>query len=176
MRGSLPLPMASSCPAWGVRGMHGRLGCRRRPRDHRCPSHQRAADACDLRRSPGAVRGRGRARRADRRTASGPGWWNNSTPHGCRTWAGTPSRHRQQPAVRGYRIRPLLFRAQLGGGRALLRGGGASWAEHGGDRFVAAMEDGRSVTQFHPEKSGDAGSPDQQLVATPGLNAASAIS
>jgi glutamine amidotransferase len=33
-----------------------------------------------------------------------------------------------------------------------------SWVEHGGDRFVAAVESG-SVwsTQFHPEKSGDAG-------------------
>jgi glutamine amidotransferase len=33
-----------------------------------------------------------------------------------------------------------------------------TWAEHGGDRFVAAVED-RSLwsTQFHPEKSGDAG-------------------
>jgi glutamine amidotransferase len=33
-----------------------------------------------------------------------------------------------------------------------------TWAEHGGDRFVAAIEDGPVwSTQFHPEKSGDAG-------------------
>jgi glutamine amidotransferase len=33
-----------------------------------------------------------------------------------------------------------------------------TWAEHGGDRFVAAVEDGPLwSTQFHPEKSGDAG-------------------
>ncbi len=33
-----------------------------------------------------------------------------------------------------------------------------SWAEHGGDRFVAAVENGPlSATQFHPEKSGEAG-------------------
>ena len=33
-----------------------------------------------------------------------------------------------------------------------------TWAEHGGDRFVAAVEDGPVwSTQFHPEKSGDAG-------------------
>ncbi len=33
-----------------------------------------------------------------------------------------------------------------------------TWAEHGGDRFVAAVEDGPlSATQFHPEKSGAAG-------------------
>nr|WP_239020737.1 imidazole glycerol phosphate synthase subunit HisH [Nakamurella antarctica] len=33
-----------------------------------------------------------------------------------------------------------------------------TWAEHGGDRFVAAVENGPlSATQFHPEKSGDMG-------------------
>ncbi len=33
-----------------------------------------------------------------------------------------------------------------------------AWAEHGGDRFVAAVENGPlTATQFHPEKSGDAG-------------------
>jgi glutamine amidotransferase len=33
-----------------------------------------------------------------------------------------------------------------------------TWAEHAGDRFVAAVEDGPLwSTQFHPEKSGDAG-------------------
>ena len=33
-----------------------------------------------------------------------------------------------------------------------------TWAEHGGDRFVAAVEAGPlSSTQFHPEKSGEAG-------------------
>lgn len=33
-----------------------------------------------------------------------------------------------------------------------------TWTEHGGDRFVAAVENGALwATQFHPEKSGDAG-------------------
>jgi len=33
-----------------------------------------------------------------------------------------------------------------------------TWAEHGGDRFVAAVENGPlTATQFHPEKSGDTG-------------------
>jgi glutamine amidotransferase len=33
-----------------------------------------------------------------------------------------------------------------------------TWAEHDGDRFLAAVEDGPVwATQFHPEKSGDAG-------------------
>ncbi len=33
-----------------------------------------------------------------------------------------------------------------------------TWATHGGDRFIAAVESGNLwSTQFHPEKSGDAG-------------------
>jgi glutamine amidotransferase len=33
-----------------------------------------------------------------------------------------------------------------------------TWTQHGGDRFVAAVENGPlAATQFHPEKSGDAG-------------------
>jgi imidazole glycerol-phosphate synthase subunit HisH len=33
-----------------------------------------------------------------------------------------------------------------------------AWTEHGGDRFVSAVENGPLwATQFHPEKSGDAG-------------------
>jgi imidazole glycerol-phosphate synthase subunit HisH len=33
-----------------------------------------------------------------------------------------------------------------------------TWSEHDGDRFIAAVENGPlSATQFHPEKSGDAG-------------------
>jgi glutamine amidotransferase len=33
-----------------------------------------------------------------------------------------------------------------------------AWTEYAGDRFVAAVENGPLVaTQFHPEKSGDAG-------------------
>ena len=36
--------------------------------------------------------------------------------------------------------------------------GHVAWTEHGGDRFVAAIEAGPLwTTQFHPEKSGDAG-------------------
>jgi glutamine amidotransferase len=44
-------------------------------------------------------------------------------------------------------------------GSALVRGARVSWAEHG-EPFVAAVEDADGVlaaTQFHPEKSGDAG-------------------
>jgi imidazole glycerol-phosphate synthase subunit HisH len=46
--------------------------------------------------------------------------------------------------------------AALGGGR--MAAPGITWAEHTGCRFVAAVENGPlAATQFHPEKSGDAG-------------------
>ncbi|HEU0041335.1 MAG TPA: imidazole glycerol phosphate synthase subunit HisH [Jiangellaceae bacterium] len=39
-----------------------------------------------------------------------------------------------------------------------LRAPSVTWTDHGGDRFVAAVENGPlSATQFHPEKSGDVG-------------------
>jgi len=42
--------------------------------------------------------------------------------------------------------------------RTPVPGASVTWAEHGGDRFVAAVEAGPiAATQFHPEKSGDAG-------------------
>ena len=45
---------------------------------------------------------------------------------------------------------------ELGGGR--IAAPRVTWAEHG-ERFVAAVENGPlTATQFHPEKSGDAGS------------------
>jgi glutamine amidotransferase len=46
--------------------------------------------------------------------------------------------------------------AELGGGH--LPAPRITWSEHQGSRFVAAVENGAlSATQFHPEKSGDAG-------------------
>ena len=40
----------------------------------------------------------------------------------------------------------------------LADGARVTWAEHGGDRFIAGVELGAlSTTQFHPEKSGPAG-------------------
>jgi glutamine amidotransferase len=49
----------------------------------------------------------------------------------------------------------------IGGGR--FTAPRVTWAEHGGP-FVAAVENGPlAATQFHPEKSGDAGA---QLLAT----------
>jgi imidazole glycerol-phosphate synthase subunit HisH len=55
--------------------------------------------------------------------------------------------------VHSYGVRDWTLRTN-GRTRAPL----VTWAEHGGDRFVAAVENGPlSATQFHPEKSGDAG-------------------
>ncbi len=52
--------------------------------------------------------------------------------YGVRTW---------QPSVDRESVRPRL-----------------GWTSYGGDRFVAAVENGPlAATQFHPEKSGDAG-------------------
>ena len=64
--------------------------------------------------------------------------------------------------LRGGRIRldRREFLLLLGTGVLLWVGGNGlvTWSEHGGDRFVAAVENGPlSATQFHPEKSGDAG-------------------
>ena len=55
--------------------------------------------------------------------------------------------------VHSYGVRSWLLETH-GRTRAPL----VTWAEHGGDRFVAAVENGPlTATQFHPEKSGDAG-------------------
>jgi len=42
--------------------------------------------------------------------------------------------------------------------RSAVRAPAVTWTEYGGDRFVSAVENGPLwATQFHPEKSGDAG-------------------
>ena len=55
--------------------------------------------------------------------------------------------------VHSYAVRDWTRRTN-----ASTRAPSVTWAEHGGDRFVAAVENGPlTATQFHPEKSGDAG-------------------
>jgi imidazole glycerol-phosphate synthase subunit HisH len=57
---------------------------------------------------------------------------------------------------RFYFVHSYAVRGWSGGGPDP-RAGDVTWSEHG-TRFVAAVEDGLlSATQFHPEKSGDAG-------------------
>ena len=79
------------------------------------------------------------------------GWNTVSVPEGSRLFAGVEGERfyfvhsyavRDWTLVTNDRTRPPLV----------------TWAEHGGDRFVAAVENGPlTATQFHPEKSGDAG-------------------
>ncbi len=78
--------------------------------------------------------------------------WNTVSPSaGSALFAGI------SPGTRFYFVHSYALRLQSAGE---LAAGGAliSWAEHG-ERFAAAAEQGvLSATQFHPEKSGDAGS------------------
>ncbi|MPQ99248.1 imidazole glycerol phosphate synthase subunit HisH [Modestobacter sp. I12A-02628] len=78
--------------------------------------------------------------------------WNTVQPaDGTRLFAGLADQRFY--FVHSYGVRE--FPLQPDGGR--LQPPKVTWAEHG-DRFVAAVENGPlSATQFHPEKSGDAG-------------------
>jgi imidazole glycerol-phosphate synthase subunit HisH len=74
------------------------------------------------------------------------GWNTVQAAHGSRMFAGIESEHFY--FVHSYGVRGLPADPE----RKI------TWAEHAGDRFVAAVEDGSLwSTQFHPEKSGDAG-------------------
>ncbi len=79
--------------------------------------------------------------------------WNVVEPgEGSRLFAGIDS------ATRFYFVHSYAVRTWEMGDTGPLTPPIVSWAEHGGDRFVAAVENGPlSATQFHPEKSGDAG-------------------
>jgi glutamine amidotransferase len=74
------------------------------------------------------------------------GWNTVDAPAGSGLFAGVQSERFY--FVHSYGVREL----------AAAPGRTITWAEHGGDRFVAAVEEGPVwSTQFHPEKSGDAG-------------------
>ncbi|HTX29699.1 MAG TPA: imidazole glycerol phosphate synthase subunit HisH [Streptosporangiaceae bacterium] len=78
------------------------------------------------------------------------GWNTVSAAPGSALFAGIP------PGTRFYFVHSYALRAA---GSDYLAGAGAlvSWTEHG-ERFAAAVEQGAlAATQFHPEKSGDAG-------------------
>ena len=78
------------------------------------------------------------------------GWSTLDVPAGSTLFAGVE--HERFYFVHSYAARAF---APLGGGR--LRPPLVTWATHG-EPFVAAVENGPlSATQFHPEKSGDAG-------------------
>ena len=79
------------------------------------------------------------------------GWNTVEVPDGSSLFAGVESERFY--FVHSYGVREWEL-VTTGKTRAPL----VTWAEHGGDRFVAAVENGPlSATQFHPEKSGDAG-------------------
>ena len=79
------------------------------------------------------------------------GWNTVESPEGTRLFAGVEDQRfyfvhsygvREWTLVTNGRTRPPLV----------------TWCDYGGDRFVAAVENGPlCATQFHPEKSGDAG-------------------
>ncbi len=78
------------------------------------------------------------------------GWNTVEAPSQTRLFAGIDEQTRfyfvHSYAVRRWELEPGRFTPPL-----------VTWAEHG-DRFVAAVENGPlCATQFHPEKSGDAG-------------------
>jgi glutamine amidotransferase len=79
------------------------------------------------------------------------GWNTVEVPAGSRLFSGVE--HERFYFVHSYAARSWDLVTD-GRTRAPL----VTWSEHGGDRFVAAVENGPlCATQFHPEKSGDAG-------------------
>jgi len=79
------------------------------------------------------------------------GWNTVSVPEGSRLFAGLEGE-------RFYFVHSYAARAWTLSSEGGLTPPMVTWSEHGGDRFVAAVENGAlSATQFHPEKSGDAG-------------------
>jgi glutamine amidotransferase len=79
------------------------------------------------------------------------GWNTVESPTGTRLFDGIEQERFY--FVHSYGVRDWLLRTSGRTAAPLV-----TWASHGGDRFVAAVENGPlSATQFHPEKSGDAG-------------------
>jgi imidazole glycerol-phosphate synthase subunit HisH len=78
------------------------------------------------------------------------GWNTVAAAPGSVLFAGIPS------GTRFYFVHSYALR-EAGAGGLVAAGARLSWAEHG-ERFAAAAEQGAlCATQFHPEKSGDAG-------------------
>ena len=79
------------------------------------------------------------------------GWNTVEAPEGSRLFAGLAGERFY--FVHSYAVRDWTLETNDRTRAPLV-----TWAEHGGDRFVAAVENGPlTATQFHPEKSGDAG-------------------
>jgi glutamine amidotransferase len=79
------------------------------------------------------------------------GWNTVSSPAGSQMFAGIQGERFY--FVHSYGVREWTLQTN-----DRTRAPRVTWTEHGGDRFVAAVENGPLwATQFHPEKSGDAG-------------------
>ncbi|UQN29961.1 imidazole glycerol phosphate synthase subunit HisH [Brachybacterium kimchii] len=79
------------------------------------------------------------------------GWNTVEAPQGSRLFAGIEDERFY--FVHSYAARAWEFESQPPLPDPLV-----TWSDHGGDRFVAAVENGAlTATQFHPEKSGGAG-------------------
>jgi glutamine amidotransferase len=79
------------------------------------------------------------------------GWDTVETPEGSRLFAGVEQERFY--FVHSYGVRDWVLRTNGRTAPPLV-----TWTEYAGERFVAAVENGPlSATQFHPEKSGDAG-------------------
>ena len=128
-------------------------------RDRREAAGRRRAGARDLRRHAGALRRRGRARRRDRRaSACCPAGSSRCTRPSCRTWAGTRSAAPAgstlfaglDPSTRFYFVHS--YAAHSTGGPTVVDR--PTTARTSSPRSKSGLV---SATQFHPEKSGDAG-------------------
>ncbi len=81
------------------------------------------------------------------------GWSDVDVPAGSRLFAGVESERFY--FVHSYAVQSWTLEEPAGAFAAVAPK--VTWADHGG-RFVAAVENGPlAATQFHPEKSGDAG-------------------
>ncbi|MBV9207337.1 MAG: imidazole glycerol phosphate synthase subunit HisH [Actinobacteria bacterium] len=78
------------------------------------------------------------------------GWNTVTPPPGSALFAGI------SPGTRLYFVHSYALRA-LGAAKLAAAGALITWAEHGEPFAAAAEQAGLSATQFHPEKSGDAG-------------------
>jgi imidazole glycerol-phosphate synthase subunit HisH len=93
----------------------------------------------------------GVVRRLDAPVLPHMGWNTVSAPDGSRLFAGIGGE------ARFYFVHSYAATSLPLPGNALMTAPLITWAEHG-ERFIAAVENGPlSATQFHPEKSGDAG-------------------
>ena len=148
----------ASCMA-GLRAVDGPRAIGRRLAGGRpvlgiCVGMQVLFDA--RRRARGRDRGLRRVARR-RRAAAGPG----RPAHGLEHRRGRPPARGSSPGVEDERF--YFVHSYAARSWSLVTDGHTAaplvtWAEHGGDRFVAAVENGPlTATQFHPEKSGDAG-------------------